>query len=204
MHYNANGGTFADGSSMLNEEKALDKATTLASGGLWDDPTSKPLTYNYEITNQVSTRPGYQFAGWDGDDTLLRMNLYRSTSAITYPTAPTRTGYTFAGWKATETGIEYSPADALQLTSVQPVLHMVAQWQPLPVVPPTPTTPGTTTPNTPATPGVTTPSTPAQPTTTVARTPQTSDHSSVMLWGMVWLSAVVLSAGMLYIRRKNS
>ncbi|MCI5723955.1 MAG: hypothetical protein MR283_08190 [Erysipelotrichaceae bacterium] len=92
MHYNANGGTFADGSSMLNEEKALDKVTTLASGGLWDDPTSKPLTYNYEITNQVSTRPGYQFAGW----------------------------------KATETGIEYSPADALQLTSVQPVLHMVA------------------------------------------------------------------------------
>lgn len=89
MHYNANGGTFADGSSMLNEEKALDKVTTLASGGLWDDPTSKPLTYNYEITNQVPTRPGYQFAGWDRDDTLLRMNLYRSTSAITYPTAPT-------------------------------------------------------------------------------------------------------------------
>lgn len=50
MHYNANGGTFADGSSMLNEEKVLGKATTLASGGLWDDPTRKPLTYNYEIT----------------------------------------------------------------------------------------------------------------------------------------------------------
>lgn len=37
-----------------------------------------------------------------------------TTVDTTVGSAPIRTGYTFAGWKAAETGIEYSPADALQ------------------------------------------------------------------------------------------
>ena len=95
----------------------------------------------------------------------------RKTGDVTQPSvtktaadAITRDGYTFKGWKDQASGEEFTPGDAVELTTANPNRVLVAQWEQNAVPTPTPTTP---------TPSATTPA-PVPSATTPAPVPSTS------------------------------
>ena len=95
----------------------------------------------------------------------------RKTGDVTQPSvtktaadAITRDGYTFKGWKDQASGEEFTPGDAVELTTANPNRVLVAQWEQNVVPTPTPTTPA---------PSVTTPA-PVPSVTTPAPVPSAS------------------------------
>ena len=72
----------------------------------------------------------------------------RKTGDVTQPSvtktaadAIARDGYTFKGWKDQASGEEFTPGDAVELTTANPNRVLVAQWEQNVVPTPTPTTP---------------------------------------------------------------
>ena len=104
----------------------------------------------------------------------------RKTGDVTQPSvtktaadAITRDGYTFKGWKDQASGEDFTPGDAVELTTANPNRVLVAQWEQNAVPTPTPTTP-TPSATTPApVPSGTTPA-PVPSATTPAPVPSTS------------------------------
>ena len=88
----------------------------------------------------------------------------RKTGDVTQPSvtktaadAITRDGYTFKGWKDQASGEEFTPGDAVELTTANPNRVLVAQWEQNVVPTPTPTTPAPSATTPAPVPSVTTP-----------------------------------------------
>ena len=88
----------------------------------------------------------------------------RKTGDVTQPSvtktaadAITRDGYTFKGWKDQASGEDFTPGDAVELTTANPNRVLVAQWEQNVVPTPTPTTPAPSATTPAPVPSVTTP-----------------------------------------------
>lgn len=113
----------------------------------------------YELSYDANGGTGAPAAqsGYFGIDSNTADSLTDPKNETVSSTVPTRDGYIFKGWKLD--GTTYQAGDQVTLTTTNPKVVLVAEWEPEPVAPVTPENPAT--PENPGTPG--NPGTPSVP-----------------------------------------